>query len=117
MFTSGTNKSTWARRSAIALAGSMLALTAVTTIAHAAPGQGGGLRTLIDSGVITRDQAYEFKEEVDAVKEAAEGISCDQARSTALATLVSRGVLTQAQADAIAAAKPAKPARQGSTAS
>jgi hypothetical protein len=69
MFTSGTKKSTWARRSAIALAGSMLALTAVTTIAHAAPGQGGGLRTLIDSGVITRDQAYEFKEEVDAVEE------------------------------------------------
>jgi len=117
MFTSGTKKCTWARRSAITLAGSMLALTAVTTVAHAAPGQGGGLRTLVDSGVITSDQAYEFKEEVDAVKEAASGISCDQARSTALATLVSRGILTQAQANAIAAAKPAKPTRQGTSAS
>jgi len=110
----------WARRSALALAGSMLALTAVTAIggtAHAAPGSGGGLRTLVSSGVITRDQAYEFKEEVDAVKEASTGITCEEARSTALATLVSRGILTQAQADAIAAAKPAKPARQGTPAS
>lgn len=109
--------STWARRSAIALAGSMLALTAVTTVANAAPGDGQGLRTLVQSGVITRDQAYEFKEEVEAVKESASGISCDQARSTALATLVSRGVITQAQADAIASAKAAKPARQGTSAS
>ena len=117
MSMSEKRNSNWARRSAMILAGSMLALTAVTTVANAAPGQGGGLRTLVDSGVITRDQAYEFKEEVDAVKEAAEGISCDEARSTALATLVSRGVLTQSQAAAIAAAKPAKPARQGTSAS
>ena len=106
----------WARRSAMALAGSMLALSAVTAVggaANAAPGSGGGLRTLVSSGVITRDQAYEFKEEVDAVKDATAGITCEEARSTALATLVSRGVVTQAQADAIAAARPAKPARQG----
>lgn len=112
--------STWARRSALALAGSLIALTAVTTlggVANAAPGDGGGLRTLVSSGVITRDQVYEFKEEVDAVKAASSGVSCAEARSTALATLVSRGVLTQAQADAIAAAKPAKPARQGTQAS
>ena len=112
--------STWARRSAIALAGSMLALTAVSTVAYAAPGQGGGLRTLVQSGVITQDQAYEFKEEVDSVKAASNGISCDEARSTALATLVSRGIITQAQSDAIAAAKPAKAAKtaqQGTTAS
>lgn len=111
------NMNTWARRSAIALAGSILALTAVTTVAHAAPGQGGGLRTLVQSGVITSEQAYEFKEEVDAVKAASADITCAEARSTALATLVSRGVLTQAQADAIAATKPAKPARQTTTTS
>jgi hypothetical protein len=111
------NTSTWVRRSTFALAGTMLALGAVTTVAHAAPGQGGGLRPLIESGVITKAQADDLKEEIEAVKEASEGITCSEARSTALATLVSRGVLTQSQADAIAAAKPAKPARQAPAAS
>lgn len=113
-------RSTWARRSAMVFAGSMLALTTMTAvagIAQAAPGSGGGLRSLIQSGVITRDQAHEFKEAVDAVKEASAEITCGEARSTALATLVSRGILTQAQADAIAATKPAKPARQAAPAS
>lgn len=94
----------WIARSAIAAASVALVVSAAGT-AQAAPGQGGGcLRPLIESGVITQDQAYELREATDALK--ASGVQGREARDKALVDLVANGTLTQSQADAISAARP-----------
>ena len=70
-----------------------------TSVASAAPGQGRGdgpLKPLVAAGTISADQARTVQE---ALHDA-----CQQSKTDALATLVQEGVITQAQADAIAAA-------------
>lgn len=71
-----------------------------------AAGQGGPrpggipLRSLVGDGTITADQARAVREQLRADAQAAR----EQARTTALTTLVGEGALTQEQADAIVAA-------------
>jgi len=60
----------------------------------------GGLRALVDSGVLTREQAHEVHEEF-------EEYGAGDTSAASLAALVAAGVLTQEQADAIAALIPA----------
>lgn len=80
--------------------------TASTTTAPGVQPQGGPrpagvpLRSLVGAGTITADQARAVREQLRADAQAAR----EQARTTALTTLVSEGELTQAQADAIVAA-------------
>ena len=94
----------WIARSAIAAA-SVALVVSTAGVANAAPGQGGGcLRPLIESGVITQEQAYELREAADALK--ASGVQDREARAQALVDLVANGTLTQGQADAISAARP-----------
>lgn len=58
------------------------------------------LRSLVGAGTITVDQARAVRDQLRTDAQAAR----EQARTTALTTLVSEGELTQAQADAIVAA-------------
>lgn len=88
---------------------SATAQTATGTTAPATPGAqpqrgprpgGAPLGSLIGAGTITADQARAVRDQLRTDAQAARA----QARTTALDTLVGEGELTQAQADAIAAA-------------
>ena len=77
------------------------AAAATGTASERGPRPGGvPLRSLVGAGTITADQAHEVREQLRTDAQAAR----EQARNTALTTLVSEGELTQAQADAIVAA-------------
>jgi polyhydroxyalkanoate synthesis regulator phasin len=91
------------------LANGVTAQTATGATAPATPGAqpqrgprpgGAPLGSLIGAGTITADQARAVRDQLRTDAQAARA----QARATALDTLVSEGELTQAQADAIAAA-------------
>ena len=82
-------------RTAAGMGIAAMLLTTVTGVANAAPGNGGPLGSLIQSGTITRAQA-------DSVKAALEQLKTG--KTDKLASLVSNGTITQAQADAIKAA-------------
>jgi len=66
--------------------------------AQAAPGQqgSGALRPLVSAGTITKEQARTVHEAIKS--------ECQSSKAEALSTLVSEGVISQAQADAVAAA-------------
>ena len=70
-------------------------------VAQAAPGS--GLRSLVQSGVISVQERDAYRDAVRALKD--EGLSCPEAKSAALDQLVASGELTQDQADQIAATK------------
>ena len=90
----------WMKRTAVAGAAVLVAALSATSVVHAAPGgaggQGGALRPLVQAGTITKEQARTVH---DAIKTA-----CEAAKAEGLSTLVGEGVITQAQADAVAAA-------------
>lgn len=95
----------WTRRVAIATAAAALVVMSAG-VANAAPGQGGGLSSLVQAGTISQSQLDAFSTEKRALKDS--GMECPEATAQALSSLVASGVLTQADADAIAAAKSAK---------
>ncbi len=77
------------------------AAAATGTASERGPRPGGvPLRSLVGAGTITAEQAHEVRDQLRTDAQAAR----EQARNTALTTLVSEGELTQAQADAIVAA-------------
>ena len=94
----------WMKRTAVAGAAVLVATLSTTAVAHAAPGdRGGALRPLVQAGTITKEQARTVHEAVKAACEAAKAAR-ESAKAEGLATLVSEGTITQAQADAVAAA-------------
>ena len=96
----------WMQRIAVAGAAVTVAALSATSVAHAAPGDkpgGGALRPLVQAGTITKDQARTVHDAIKAACDA--GRSAREAsRAEALRTLVGEGTITQAQADAVAAA-------------
>ncbi|GDX31885.1 hypothetical protein LBMAG15_08190 [Actinomycetes bacterium] len=113
---------TWGTRAAIT-AGAFALVVGVgagTAFAADSPGstgakgpKGAALSALVTAGTITEAQKATFRYEMDEVRQAAvaAGTSTDCAviEAAALSALVSEGALTQAQADAIKAARPARP--------
>ncbi len=94
-------KSTKAGIVLAALAGTAVMMVGGASAASAAPGEGNGaLRPLVTAGTITSAQAKAVHDQLKADCEATKAA----ARTTALTTLVSEGEITQAQADAVAAA-------------
>lgn len=96
----------WMKRTAVAGAAVLVATLSTTAVAHAAPGDrpgGGALRPLVQAGTITKEQARTVHDAVKAACEAAKAAR-ESAKAEGLATLVSEGTITQAQADAVAAA-------------
>lgn len=113
-------KTSLLRMTGLALAGTLLSATAITAVAHAHPGGRGGLGELVSEGVITKTEAKAYLTELREVARADDDGERDRSeiRSTALKNLVSDGVLTQAQADAIAEAMPERRGRgRGTTTS
>lgn len=76
----------------------------------------GGMRELIADGTVTRDDLAAVRDAMNADREtnkAAHEAERKANRDSALAALVTKGTLTQAQADAITAAIDAAPAKEG----
>lgn len=94
----------WITAPAIAAAGIALVLMGAGA-AHAAPGEGGCLRPLVEAGTITQEQADEVHAAKKALKDA--GATGRDAHAQALAGLVANGTLTQAQADTIESSRRA----------
>ena len=97
----------WMKKTAVAGAAVLVAALSTTAVAHAAPGdrggQGGALRPLVQAGTITSEQARTVHDAVKAACEAGKAAR-ESAKAEGLATLVGEGTITQAQADAVAAA-------------
>ncbi len=74
----------------------------------------GGLRALVAAGTVTRADLKAVHDALEPVREASHAeheAERDAARSTVLAGLVTKGTLTQAEADAVATALESAPAR------
>jgi competence protein ComGC len=108
----------WGTRAAVAVGTLALVIGAGVGTANAAGNGGGGpkgaaLSALVTAGTITEAQKEEFRYEMHEAKEAAEAsgvkVDCAVIEASVLSGLVSEGTLTQAQADAIKAARPARP--------
>ncbi|PHX60889.1 MAG: hypothetical protein CK552_03510 [Actinobacteria bacterium] len=113
-------------RAAVAVSTLALVIGAGVGTANAAGNGGGGpkgaaLSALVTAGTITEAQKEEFRYEMHEAKEAAEAsgvkVECAVIEARVLSGLVSEGTLTQSQADAIKAARPARPERAASTTS
>ena len=89
------------------VAAALAMVVSMAGTAQAAPGGSNGISALVTAGTITAAQQTAFKSAVSLEKQAA-GVTCAQATTAALASLVAKGTITKSQADAIAAAKAAK---------
>ncbi len=89
------------------VAAALAMVVSMAGTAQAAPGGSNGISALVTAGTITAAQQTAFKSAVSLEKQAA-GVTCAQATTAALASLVAKGTITKTQADAIAAAKAAK---------
>ncbi|CAB4950463.1 MAG: hypothetical protein F2840_07575 [Actinobacteria bacterium] len=89
------------------VAAALAMVVSMAGTAQAAPGGSNGISALVTAGTITSAQQTAFKSAVSIEKQAA-GVTCAQATTAALASLVAKGTITKSQADAIAAAKAAK---------
>jgi len=96
------------------VAAALAMVVSMAGTAQAAPGGSNGISALVTAGTITAAQQTAFKSAVSLEKQAA-GVTCAQATTAALASLVAKGTITKTQADAIAAAKAAKKASATST--
>ena len=89
------------------VAAALAMVVSMAGTAQAAPGGSNGISALVTAGTITAAQQTAFKSAVSLEKQTA-GVTCAQATTAALASLVAKGTITKTQADAIAAAKAAK---------
>ena len=89
------------------VAAALAMVVSMAGTAQAAPGGSSGISALVTAGTITAAQQTAFKSAVSLEKQTA-GVTCAQATTAALASLVAKGTITKTQADAIAAAKAAK---------
>ena len=89
------------------VAAALAMVVSMAGTAQAAPGGSNGISALVTAGTITAAQQTAFKSAVSLEKQTA-GVTCAQATTAALASLVAKGTITKSQADAIAAAKAAK---------
>jgi hypothetical protein len=89
------------------VAAALAMVVSMAGTAQAAPGGSNGISALVTAGTITSAQQTAFKSAVSIEKQAA-GVTCAQATTAALASLVAKGTITKSQADAIAAARAAK---------
>ena len=97
------------------VAAALAMVVSMAGTAQAAPGGSNGISALVTAGTITAAQQTAFKSAVSLEKQAA-GVTCAQATTAALASLVAKGTITKTQADAIAAAKAAKKTTTSTTA-
>ena len=83
---------------------------------ESASAERGGMRDLIADGTVTRDDLSELKTALEADRDKSKAsfqAARESARTAALDELVSQGVLTQEQADAIGSALDSRPMKAG----